>query len=206
MSPFCAAGMPSWLAAPDSDRVIVDPDLAKEWDPRLDGRRSKRALFWIALTAANAYRWDMAGHLVSWAVDSGWLAEGMAALEARSVLVEAVSNAVIHGTLKLPGLSGFEGDTRRMLQAIDTRLADPRWGKMPVLGQWRRSDALLIAHVEDCGSGHALPGKQTPEIEGVSGRGHCLMRVMARRLRFSRNGARVTAGFALRRDRVSQLI
>lgn len=160
------------------------------WPPR-------RALLALALAARTAAAGRLPVDVARWGAGHRlWPDEETSAVE--TSLAEALTNAVIHGCLGLPGMAAFRPDPQAYFDAVDAGLADDSRGLRPVLLVVRRSDRLTIVHVADSGAGFRPAHAGTaaaPASAAVSGRGLTLMRRLARRLRLSDGGRRTSLCF-----------
>jgi hypothetical protein len=175
-----AAGLPSALAA---GRLLhVGPSA----DPALlpAGRRADRAA--VVLAAAAAFEASPLPALFGWAEAR----VGRALPQHRIAGAEALSNAVIHGALGLPGLSAYDGDGGAFAAAIRDRLAEPARAAAPVRVAMRLLPGRIAVHVDDWGAGFDPESVPRPLLDGFSGRGLLIMRATCVRLRIGRGGRR----------------
>lgn len=160
---------------------------AGPWPPR-------RALYAAVLAARTVFGAGVVPVVVDWAVRHGHLAEGLR-MAAEAAFGEALANAVVHGSLGLPGLSEHGRDIGAFADAMAARLADDAFGLRPVRLVWRRCGRLLLLHVDDCGAGFDPRRVKAPAGVPASGHGWLLMTSFARRVRLSRGGRRTTLAF-----------
>jgi anti-sigma regulatory factor (Ser/Thr protein kinase) len=148
----------------------------------------------VALDSRSALDRGVARGAMTEAVTAGLFASSdLHKVEA--ALREAVSNAVVHGNLGLPGLAAFGGDPGAFYAAIESRLADPDRGVRPILLRWARAGRLIVLHVDDAGEGFAPIPAGAGAPGALSGRGMRIMRAFARTVRISRGGRRTSLGF-----------
>lgn len=185
---LAAAGAPLLDGALLKGALGPDGLAGAPWPPR-------RALFAAALAARTVFGAGVVPVVVDWAVRHGHLAEELR-MAAESAFGEALANAVVHGSLGLPGLTGHGRDIGAFTAAMAERLADDACGLRPVRLTWRRVRGLLVLHVDDCGAGYDRGRLATlPDGVPASGHGWLLMTAFARRVRLSRGGRRVTLAF-----------
>lgn len=175
--------------------VYHDPALAPggrsairgTWPPR-------RSLLALALAARTVAAGRVPVDIARWGARHRlWPGEETVAVE--TSLAEALTNAVIHGCLGLPGMSAFQPDPQGYFDAVDTGLANDLLGLRPVLLVVRRLGRLTVVHVADDGAGFRPAPAGTATAAAVSGRGLTLMRGLARRLRLSDGGRRTSLCF-----------
>lgn len=175
--------------------VHLDPELPgtghgalpSPWPPH-------RALLALALAARTVATSRLPDDLARWGRTHRLWAED-AATTVETALAEALTNAVVHGCLDLPGMAAFQPDPQTYFDAVDAGLADDRRGLRPVLVVVRRCAGLTVVHVSDRGAGFR-PATAGPGMAvAVSGRGLALMRGLTRRMRLSDGGRRASLCF-----------
>ena len=177
-----------------SQGYVIDAEIAPYWVSRLT-QPVRGALFMAVITTRTAYAPGVAGAIVGWAVDRGYLAvdDEPAALTAVS---EGIANAVVHGNLGLAGMDAYEADPEGYFSAIDQRMADDDYANSPIAVIWRRASGRLWLHVEDTGRGAMeIAPKEQAATPRLAGRGRKVMATMAVRVRYSLNGRRTSMSF-----------
>jgi len=120
-------------------------------------------------------------------------------VDIRLALQEAVSNAVMHGNLCLDGrLRSSRDGLAAFTQAMQRRLADPRFGRRPVTiaADWNHTH--MIIRVEDRGRGFTPPAVSLPVApKACSGRGIGQIRTLCQRVSFTNGGRRISMRFCL---------
>lgn len=175
-----AAGLPSALA--DGRLLHVGPDADTALLPFRD--RADRAV--VVMAAAAAYEASPLPAMLDWAEAR----VGRPLPQHRIAGAEALSNAVIHGALGLPGLSAYDGDGGAYAAAIRARLAEPARAAAPVRIALRLLPGRIAMHVDDWGAGFDPASVPRPLLDGFSGRGLLIMRATCLRLRIGRGGRR----------------
>ncbi|MGQ9365505.1 ATP-binding protein [Azospirillum sp. ST 5-10] len=178
-----------------ADRPVWDTAVPAHWAAQAARCWPPRAPFAAVLTARAACRDGVVPAVVAWAAARGHLAESDR-LAAETALSDALANAVLHGSLELPGRDRFGASLDAHFEAVAERLASDAYGLRPVGLTWRPAGRLLLIHVDDVGPGYAPPPH--PALvppTALSGRGHLVMATTARRVRRSRGGRRTTLGF-----------
>ncbi|WP_096703680.1 ATP-binding protein [Magnetospirillum sp. 15-1] len=127
-------------------------------------------------------------------------------IDIRLALQEAVSNAVMHGNLCLDGrLRSSRDGLAAFTQAMQRRLADPRFGRRPVTVAVDWNHTHMIIRVEDRGRGFKPPAISLPvEPKACSGRGIGQIRALCQRVSFTNGGRRITMRFCLPADDAAQ--
>jgi len=148
----------------------------------------------VLLTAASAYAAPPAAAVVGWAERR----LGASLPSARVAASEAVTNAIVHGALGLPGLDAFAGDGAAYAAAIRARLADPARARAPVRMVARLAPGRLLMHVDDWGEGFDPAAVPKPSLDAFSGRGLAILRATCARMRIGRGGRRASLRLELR--------
>jgi anti-sigma regulatory factor (Ser/Thr protein kinase) len=188
-------------------RVLAPPNLgvmsieAAEAAPELmeaARRATQQGGYVVLLTAANAWRLDLANTLIEAAVRR-WpdLTERRDSL--RLALHEAVVNALLHGCLRVPPhLRDTPEGWVKHSQEIEAALADPERGSRPVLVTLVAGSDGWVAQVADRGPGFVAPQDQeaaaVPPAELhvlARGRGLAMIRAACDRVVWHDDGRRV---------------
>ncbi|SDE26760.1 ATP-binding protein [Rhodospira trueperi] len=161
-------------------------------------RATEQGGYVVLLTAASAWRLDLANTLIEAAVRR-WpdLLERRDRL--RLALHEAVVNALLHGCLRVPPhLRDTPEGWLKHSQEIEAALADPERGSRPVLVTLVAGSDGWVAQVVDQGPGFAAPRDPTSDAVipaalhvPTRGRGLAMMRAACDRVVWLDGGRRV---------------
>lgn len=175
--------------------VHLDPELQATGDGALPWPwPPRRALLALALAARTVAAGLLPDQLARWGRAQGlWAADTATAVE--TALAEALTNAVVHGCLGLPGMAAFQPDPQAYFDAVAAGLADDGLGRRPVLLVVRRCVRLTVVHVADDGGGFRPADIRSGAAGAVSGRGLALIRGLSRRMRLSDGGRRTSLSF-----------
>ncbi|EME71330.1 hypothetical protein H261_04008 [Paramagnetospirillum caucaseum] len=187
-----ATGIENILCPPAAWAIDLDCASPEDGLERLPARLLVRA------STAAAVHNDLVGMMVE-ALGQRLPHMDSIGIDVRLALQEAVSNAVMHGNLCLDGrLRGSRDGLAAFTQAMQRRLADPRFGRRPVTiaADWNRTH--LVIRVEDRGRGFRPPAVSLPVAPGACcGRGIGQIRDLCQRVSFTNRGRRITMRFRL---------
>lgn len=174
---------------------VVEPPL-----PPPEGASDDPRRLWVRLTAATAFRADLA-HRFCRALAKRLDLEGAVLERVEMATHEALSNALVHGALEI--------DTRRResiatydayCQLVEDRLKDPAYGarSIDLIARW--NGECLEVEVRDSGPGYARAAavgatEGDGEAARKSGRGLDLIRDLSDSLRVTDDGRRLTMRF-----------
>lgn len=145
---------------------------------------------WISTRAAARYpaAWAFTQSL---AARIPWL--GARVWDVESAVQEAIGNAVVHGSLGIPGnirnsLAGLVQFSRR----LEAGLADPALAAIPILVHAEWTDNALTVSVTDQGEGFDPDTWEQPPPGSRYGRGLPIIRAACSSVAFSDGGRRIT--------------
>jgi hypothetical protein len=146
----------------------------------------------LRLTTASALRLDIARQLVE-ALDLRVTWSRQTRDNVQLALHEAVSNAVVHGNLGLPGMARRRlGDLGTFAESLRARLAEPELAARTVSVDVYCLDGSVMAAVQDEGDGHE--GVSSVAVQ-AHGRGLQIIAALAHSIQFSHGGRRIEMEF-----------
>jgi anti-sigma regulatory factor (Ser/Thr protein kinase) len=186
------------LAPPNHGVMSIEATEAAPELMEIARRAAEQGGFVVLLTAANAWRLDLANTLVEAAVRR-WPNLNMRRDSLRLALHEALVNALLHGCLRVPPhLRDTPEGWLRHSQQIEVALTDPERGSLPVLVTLVAESDAWVAQIADQGSGFAAPEEVetgAPASAGLQvptrGRGLAIMRAACDRVVWRDGGRRV---------------
>lgn len=114
----------------------------------------------------------------------------------RTVLMECLSNAIVHGNLEIDSSLRAAGDWSGYNDQLQARQADPHYSQREVLLDFALRPQELFVAVEDQGPGFTpTPADDTVSIEDLvlaeAGRGLVIVRHFAKQVTFNPSGNRI---------------
>lgn len=149
--------------------------------------------FALSLTTASAWRSDIA-HIAAGCLNRHFGLQDAKALQITTCLQEAISNAIIHGNLRLSSAFTSLEEMQLHYDRIEERIGKAlyRDTRVDILA-WDRNDALELA-VGDSGDGFTLPTNTDERLP--HGRGLMLVMSLTSRVWTGRNGRGLHMAFA----------